>query len=54
MPLKKGRAARTRQGQSANIRTLHREGRPLKQAIAISMRLAGKSNPKKSSRSKKG
>lgn len=43
MPLKKGRS---KKAISANIRTLMHEGRPQKQAIAISMRKAGRPRPK--------
>ena len=46
MPLRKGSRARSRKGISANIRTMRKEGRPQKQAIAIAMRLAGKSRKK--------
>jgi len=42
MPLRKGKAAKTKAGISANIRAERRAGKPLKQAVAISMRLAGK------------
>ncbi len=38
MPLQKGSG---RKVISSNIRTLHREGRPLKQSIAIALRKAG-------------
>jgi hypothetical protein len=44
MPLKKGRSKKT---VSSNIRTLMREGRPRKQAIAISLQKAGKRKKKK-------
>ena len=44
MPLKKGR---TKAAISSNIAELIRSGRPKKQAIAISMDMAGKSKKKK-------
>lgn len=40
MPLKKGRS---KKAVSSNIRTLAHEGRPVKQAVAIAMKKAGKS-----------
>jgi hypothetical protein len=47
MPLKKGRAAKSRKGIASNIRAERRAGKPHKQAIAIAMRMAGKPKPRK-------
>lgn len=47
MPLRRGNKARSKKGISKNIRQLRKDGYKPKQAVAISMRLAGKSRKKK-------
>jgi hypothetical protein len=42
MPLRRGSRAKSKKGIAANIRTEVRHGRPVKQAVAIAYRLAGK------------
>jgi len=48
MPLKSGKSSKT---VSSNIRELRHSGKPQKQAIAIAMSKAGKSNKGKKPRS---
>jgi len=44
MPLRKGKSDKV---VSANIRLLRKEGRPHKQAVAIALRMAGRSRRRK-------
>jgi hypothetical protein len=50
MPLVKGAKARTRKGFSENVRREYYEGKPLKQAVAISY---SEANSKKKKKKKK-
>jgi len=47
MPLIKGKKAKTRAGFSENVRREMEEGKPQKQAVAISYSLAGEKKKKK-------
>lgn len=47
MPLVKGKKAKTRAGREENIRREVNEGKPIKQAVAISYSLAGEKKKKK-------
>ena len=47
MPLKRGSKARSKKGISHNIKTEMHAGKKQDQAVAIAMRLAGKSKRKK-------
>ena len=47
MPLKKGKS---KKAISANIRTMRHEGKPMDQAVAIAMHMAGKSKKRKGPR----
>ena len=47
MPLKKGKAARTRKGFSANVKKEVKAGKPVKQAVAIAYSAANEKKKKK-------
>lgn len=53
MPLKHGKSAKTKAGIESNIRTEVQAGRKQDQAVAISMRLAGKKPPRSNPRGAK-
>lgn len=52
MPLVKGAAGRTKAGIGRNIGAEIVAGKPQKQAVAIAMRVAGKSKPQNKGRKK--
>jgi len=53
MPLKKGKAAKSKKGIASNIKTELKAGKKQKQAVKIALVLAGKSNKKKKAKKKK-
>lgn len=53
MPLKKGKAAKSKKGIASNIKTEIKAGKKQKQAVAIALNLAGKSKKKKKAKKKK-
>jgi hypothetical protein len=53
MPLVKGAKARTRKGFSENVRREYREGKPLKQDVAIAYSEANSNKKKKKKKMKK-
>ena len=51
MPLKKGKAAKSKKGFSKNVSTEIKAGKPKKQAVAIAYSLAGEKKSKKKAKS---
>jgi hypothetical protein len=52
MPLKKGKAAKSKKGISFNIKAEKKAGKKQDQAVAIALKLAGKSKKKKAKKKK--